>query len=483
MADDTGVQPAEWFRPGHMKAGDGAAGLYWIGDDGRPEAKIHGAWAMDKQLPSIARVFEEEMPYLLYGNAFGTAVTLIDCRVNGSKTNLSVLRDTGLRPRLAIEGLWLESGDLAFTRCDVQLRDQDTWTQWNAFDAKITETENELERDIEIRSNLPNRVTASFEGADLMLLDGSIFRQMTQAPRGWSLESKSTWRLTFEAPVPIDDILRDWIVPLQFLIMSATGRPSAVELFRATNSAWAVPDERHSSDRWVTVRVARPPSTPGKPQQGHDLLHRASDFHLERQLPLALSAVRRHRYPVEHFAALKRPQSGGPLARFVAAAQLVESFDRTLHEDAPKERQGEVVRLIAALLKDGGVPSAYRSYIKNGLKYVYEPNLERRLRRLDREAGDIIGGIAPPTWAADVQALRNVVVHGLKSSEQLTRDVRPMQVATEILMLLFESRWLLEIGFAKKQVRDLVESRVHHWIIEAHIQDNYAALAEVGGAK
>jgi hypothetical protein len=286
------------------------------------------------------------------------------------------------------------------------------------------------------------------------------------------------WRLEFDEPVAIDRILREWITPLQFLILSATGRPSAIETFGATNSTWSVPNERHSSERWVRVRLGRPPAVQGKPQQAYDLLHRASDFELGRQLPLAVDAVNRHRYPVEHFAALKG-QPGGPLARFVAAAQLVESFDRTLHDDPKKPDQGERIQGITRTLKEQAVPAAYRNYIKSSLTYFHEPSLERRLRRLDKESGDVISGIAPRGWSTDVARLRNIVVHGLRPSETLTRDARPVQVGTEILMLLFECRWLLEMGFSKKQIVDLVEGRVNHWIIKTTIQDNYEALKEI----
>jgi len=154
--------------------------------------------------------------------------------------------------------------------------------------------------------------------------------------------------------------------------------------------------------------------------------------------------VNRHRYSVEHFEALKGRGAVGYLAQFVAAAQLVESFDRSLHDD--QGRRG----------------------------------LDARLRRLSGETGGVLDEIiGHKRWAKHVARVRDIVVHGLDTSEQLTRDVRSIQVATDILLLLFEARLLVEFGFDTSKAKALIERRLKHWEIKANITQNYGHLEEI----
>jgi hypothetical protein len=452
---------------------EAAAGLYQVAEDGQPEAKVHGSWS---EMPSLFHAMADEPMPLLYGNVFGKSVTLVDCRVTSSKRGLSVLQDTTITPRMAVEGLWLEPKELAFTELSVQFWDQDVWTQWDSYRGVVSASTDDF--GLTVTYERPEAKVAELPQATVTLTDASTYDQTTH-PGGWSLKSISRFRIHFSEPIGVEDVFNRWLVPLEFLIMSATGRSSGISALTATNSTWEIANERHRADRWVEVRTSYPPRF-GKEKESHDLLHLARDFDFGRQIPRVVEVVNQHRYSVEHFAALKGRPSGGVLARFVAAAQLVESFDRTLHDDQPKPGQAAVMEQVTKLLKDTGISSKYRRKIKDVLKRSHEPSLEQRLRRLSRQSGSVLDEVVEHTrWPADVARLRNIVVHGLETSETLTRDVRSIQVSTDILLLLFEARWLWEIGFDQAQIRRLLERRAYHWSIKHRIRENYPHLAQI----
>jgi hypothetical protein len=435
MDDQQQQRPALWFHPGEVDTGQCVAGLYRVNEHGQPEVNIHGSWSDG---PGTVVSAPQDIP-LLHGNAFGKGITAVDNQLRHSQHGLfSNLQDTTLIPRYTVEGgFYLNEDELALTQVRVRFWDQDAWSLWDAFVDKDPDRTRFPPR-VEFRE--PLQRTAEVAGGTIGIEDDSVCRS-TRRPNGWIMESYSAFTLTFTEPVSIDDIFMKWLVPLQFLIMSATGRPTGIRTLRGTNDAWVIGGEEPGrTDRWVDIRTAHALRPQGD-LSTRDLLHLLPDFDFATQIPLVLEVVEQHRYSVEHFAVLRGGGAEGHLARLVAAAQLVESFDRSLHR-AP-----------------GGV------------------KLEDRLLRLNLESGEVLDEIVGhKRWAKDVVRVRDVVVHGLETSEQLTRDVRPLQVANEVLLLLFEVRLLVELGFDKSKAKGLIERRASHWEIKAAITENYAHL-------
>lgn len=428
-------RPAEWYRPGDVEKSEGASGLYRVGDDGQPEVTLHGSWS---DAPSM---FSNDPDFLdlFHGNVFGLSVTVVGGRLSRSTKGMSRLQNTTILPRCAVEGLWLGIEELALTEVHVQFWDQEEWSLSDAF---RDTTEDSGRGRLRVEYQPPEGRTAEVSQGSVKVVDASDYRQ-TMHPRGWVMESSSAFSMSFKEPVTFDDLFSRWLVPLEFLIMTATGRPTGIRSLRGTNDRWEIESVgRPFIERWVDIRVSHAPR-PAEVVNQHELLHLLPDFDFARQMPLVLDVVNRHRYSVEHFAALKGA-AGGHLARFVAAAQLVESFDRSLHDEQGKR------------------------------------GLDARLNRLSRESGGVLDEIiGHKRWAKHVARVRDIVVHGLETSEQLTRDVRSIQVATEILLLLFEARLLVAFGFPAAVAQTLIERRNRHWQIKASITENYTHLEEI----
>lgn len=447
------LRPTEWFRPGHIERDQGAAGTYSVTDNGVVEAWLHGSW---HDVPSMALAGIENMaiagveglgggfPEVIYGDAFGRRVTLVGTRRGPSRTNSGTRQQrTRIVADYGIEGLWLEPDQLAITKAVVRFIDQDLWTSWGAYPAEITFEDGVGIVGLDVRYSKPEPLEAPLDGGVVCLTDASTHQPLMN-PNGWVLKSASNFVFEFDAPIAIAQFQWQYLMPLEVLITSATGRRSGVERFRATNSEWVVPRERHEADRWISVHLGHmAPEEDTK--SSSDLLHRVTDFDFAEQLPLVFDVAQAHRYPLEHYGTLRRGAALGYLAEFIAAAQLCESFHRTLH---PTQRDGM--------------------------------GLDARLTKLDQESGGLLKEIADDkNWHKRLGRLRNIVAHGLPRSEELTSDVRSVQAGTRMLLLLFEVRFLVALGFTPEKARGLAVDRGSHgWIVLA-IKDGYPHIKEM----
>lgn len=438
------MRPTEWFRPGYIER-DKAAGTYSVTENGVVEAWLHGSW---HDVPSIALVgidkSAEGFPAMVYGDAFGRRVTLVGTRRGMSRTNSATRQQrTRIDTDYGIEGLWLQPEELALTEAVVRFIDQDLWTSWSAYPAEMRFEEGFGVIGLNVRYEKPEPLKATLSGGSLHLKDASTHQQLMN-PRRWVLKSASEFVFEFDAPIEIEQFQRQYLMPLEMLITSATGRRSGVKQFRATNCDWDVPVEHGEAGRWITVHLGHMTQEEDT-KSSTKLLHRLTDFDFAMQLPMVFDVAQVHQYSLEHYGALRRGASAGHLADFIAAAQLCESFHRTMH---PNRRD--------------------------------DMGLDARLTKLDQESGGLIKEIAEDKdWHKRLARLRNIVAHGLPRSEVLTSDVRSVQAATRMLLLLFEVRFLVALGFSAENARrHAVDRSGHRWIVLA-IKEGYPHIKEM----
>jgi len=435
------LHPVKWSRPGHDRTTDGVPGTYKVDDKGRIEVHIHDTWDGNA---SFAFAPDPEFPTMLHGEVFREAVTLVDCQVVSSKTTTTSQQDVVLRPRYAIEGgFFLDPDELSLTDVHLRFTDQDAWTEWDAFAVNQERSSVGLDEAMSTFVRPADR-EVRVNGGTLRLVDDSYVRQDVGAHR-WVLQSRSRFEVHVDNPVAIDELMSRYAYPLQVLLLSATGRMPGLMSMRGTNTAWAFKDGGDPQvSRWATVRCFHG-GDGNLPSGSIRYLHRLQDLDFTTHLPRIFDAVEAHRYSFEHFAAIHSEKAGGHLSRFVALTQLVDSFDRSLHPD------------------DRG----HRSF-------------DGRLKRLEDESGNLIDSVVGNRlWRNQIRRLRNIVVHGDESAPHLVRDPRPLVAGSEILLLLFEIRFLVEIGFASDAAKSLVEKRGTHWRITSTIKENYPHLVSL----
>jgi hypothetical protein len=289
------------------------------------------------------------------------------------------------------------------------------------------------------------KIEANVDHGVLRLVDAS-FVTYDPRQRRWVFQVQSMFEFAFTRPVAIRDVFDRYVYPLQITLLNASGRTPGVASMAGMNKAWEFgPASEHMPSKWFQVRRFHGPLvTPASTDLKY--LHRLSDLQFDEHMPKLLRAADVHRFALSHYSLLHAERAaGGNLARFGVATQLIEAFDRTLH---PHD--------------------------------ISEMALEKRLKRLDDESGNLVDEIiGTRKWRAEIAALRNFALHGDVHAVEILRDQRPLVAASEALLLLFEVRFLIAIGLAASRARELVLGRAQHWTIAAAITENYPALSAV----
>jgi hypothetical protein len=416
-----------------------------------------------------------ESPAVLHGYVYNESITLVAPRLHTGSLNFSDLNQTVLHPFYALEGAFaLDEDELFATEVCLKLWDQDAWTEWSSW-KELDESRWRYEA---IERTTPGSLTARVPGGSITLEDLSWGNQ--NDPLKIVLESQSIFRLKFDRATALNDVFENWIVPLEILIISATGRYSGIESMSITNDAWDVPEVRHESERWLRLR-RRYARRPKAKLPGLGRLHVLSNLEFGRSLPLLIDAVPKLRFSLDLYLSLLSENLPGFLVRCSTATQMVESLHRALYLQPERDQDDDLIAEVDVALRNvPGMNAEARRSIKNHLRHRNEPTLASRLKQLDGDAAGIISDIIDdPKWPNHVAHVRNVVTHGLENSVRLTQDLTATRVVNLVCQRLFEAHLLISIGLTPEQAKERVEAKDVSGNDRRYIQEGHAAMVEL----
>lgn len=424
---------SDWWLPGHEDE-DTTPGTYTVEDNGKASAVFHRILGSDS-------IFGLEDYEIVHGVTFGKAVTLVDSKVKKARAGFSGQQaEIQILPRIAIEGLLLSSEELKLTEAKVRIQRQDEWIGPRLFAAQ-REPGDRFIRGVSYQP-FPD-IHAEIPGGTVSVCDFSSYRE-----EGFDVivTSKTGFHFKFAEPVDLKSFIMEHLRGLQLLVTLASGKQCGLESLRFTNSGWEIEGSRHESERWVTARMQAPEMRTTRGKRDH--LFHFSAMNWTTQAPLVFDLSVSWKYTIEQWALLLDDRFAWPVARFAAAASAVESLDRILNPDEKYEPDGELKERVLAALSQTELSGKDRKKVKGALSRPKEISLAARIQRLSTLAPDAMKDVIDqPLWGDRVARLRHVVSHGLQSSEDLGKDVRPLQCATEVLLHLLESIFLLHLGF------------------------------------
>lgn len=467
------MRPALWYEAHDHKREDAIPGTYRIRKNGQPEANLHSPWS--ERLERLYGLGDSELPRIFHGYIYNESITLVKPRLSGGSLNFSDLNETVFHPFYALEGAFtLGEDELFATEVCVKLWDQDAWTEWSGW----RQPAGGRMRYETIERRVPDSLTARVPGGSVTLEDLSWGNQ--NDPLKIVLESQSMFRLKFDQPISLDDIFENWVVPLEILIISATGRYSGIESMRITNVEWDVDGLRHHSERWLNLQRAYAPrrktalSNLGR-------LHVLEDIEFSYLIPRLLQSIPRLRFSLDLYLSLLSENMPGYLVRCSTATQMVESLHRALFPPMSSEGNDDLIARVDMVLRQtDGINSQTRRSVKNHLSRLAEPTMASRLKQLDEGGARIISDIInDPTWPNQVAHVRNVVTHGLEHSRRLTQDLTATRVVNLICQRLFETHLLISIGFTPEKAKQRVEAKDVSGNDRHYIRKNHAAMKEL----
>ncbi|WP_157741368.1 HEPN domain-containing protein [Jiangella sp. DSM 45060] len=425
-------------------------------------AALDGIWDEDIQDASIDTW--HMVPNHLYGRVFGKAVTLIGTRVVNHRTVVPGGTQATVRATYALEGsLWLEPEECRYDELRIQFWDQEPWSAWAAYSYVLSKDFHEST----IKRTTPDPIVAEFPGARIQLEDATTI-PMPSAGRPVELRDESAIRIKFDQPLSFEEITNVWLIPIELLIITSSRRLSGIRSLAVTNSTWQVDGkDLKGPNKWMTIRTSHSSRDGMTDLSHHDTLYTLKDLDFPSLITRASAIVNSHRYSIEQYASLMSRRQTRHVEAFMSWVRMVESFSREGDEGVdgvPPEKLGDrdvLVSAVGSALQEMGWNARRRKPVKGIVNSILGPSLEQRLLAMEREAGHPVRSLIPEDdedrWANRVAYLRNIASHGLPPSKELVNDVRQVQGATAALRVLFDTRWLVELGFPVESANQLVQ--------------------------
>lgn len=406
---------------------------------------------------------------VLHGQTKEGWFTAIDSRPMRSQRTFgsSKFSDIVLRPSFVIQGdVLLQAHELSVTNVALRFWDQDSWAEW--FNLQVQNGTKE-DPTVVIKQLSPPTHSLQFDGVKISLLDAS---QTSYYPFGHgrvNINQTSRFELNFDEEVPLQDFMANWMAPLSFWISSGTRRTSGIEMMRIHNRNWTLDNDGSPVKSWLSV-TPRNPKRKFAVDDKIDFLHKLSEFDFERQLPIALATFVQHKPAIEQYLDYLHNTPSTPMVRLTVLAQMVETLDRSLDPDPPVTTDLEDTA--AALSCHVAAEPTFKKYAQGAKRVVKEsvrPTLEDRLRRLDVSTAKVVSEMLNRrSWKADIANIRNSIVHGLPSSSYFLTNYIPIQIAIDILEMLFELRLMVALGFTAEEVKKKVTKDDPRWFGRKH---------------
>lgn len=430
--------PARWYRPGDDYIGPGASGTYKVDANGRVEAHVFELFP-DEKMSLFGP--KDSIPSVLHGEVLGEGVTLVGCRVNQHRSGMTSQRDLTLSADYSLEGFGvLDPEELKFTHLKFRFTNQEEWTQWNRF--SVMEDQSFRLNDLGVVLRNAPKYIANIDGSELELVDHSTVAYEHEAHR-WILQSRTYFEYRFKSSISIDEALDRFVYPLQVMLLVACQMlPGLIDVAgHDRNWNFGSAPARRPSEWFQLRRYHGPVERPAISSLNY--LFTLDDFEFASQMPKVIQAVNTHRYALSRYAYIRSDRFVGEYKeRFSVAAQLIEAFDRTLRPDG----------------KESGA-------------------FDKCLKHMEDESGNLVDRIiGNKKWRGELAVLRNIVLHGDSNADNDLRDQHPLVVGYEALMLLFEVRFFVELGFEPERAKRLVTRRANHRSIERAIQNGYPSL-------
>ena len=472
MSEEARTLPAKWSRTNDLGEQETIVGSLEISPD-FPTHLIHLTedFASDHDVLSGFLSEQEELDVfpVLHGQTKEGFFTAIDSRpVRSNRTYGSAkLSDIVLRPTFVIQGdVLLNADELSVTHVTLRFWDQDAWAEWYNLNIKNATKDDPT---VVITQLPPETHSLELDGAKISLLDAS---QTSYFPFGHgrvSVNQTSRFELEFEEEVPLQDFMAKWMSPLSFWISSGTRRTSGIEMMRIHNRNWVSDVDGSPVTSWLSV-IPRNPKRKFAADDRIDFLHKLNEFDFERQLPVVLDVYETYRPAVDQYLDYLHNMPSTPMVRLTVLAQMVETLDRSLDPDPSVTTElQEAATALSTHVASEPTLKKYASGTKRVVTESVRPTLEARLRRLDISTGKIVGEMLNrKSWKSDIALIRNSIVHGLPSSSFFLTNYIPIQIAIDILEMLFEFRLMVALGFTADEVKKKVTEDDPRWFGRKH---------------
>jgi hypothetical protein len=258
---------------------------------------------------------------------------------------------------------------------------------------------------------------------------------------------------TMDPPLSLPRLERDYVGPLQDLILFATRRQSYLTGLTA---------HFHAERPWSVEVLQQPYPRPRDSPPVYALALNLRDHGDPPTLIAAWYALRRKVGPVwdQFFGVLDRPESLLE-DRLLGIMSFAEGYHRTLYPDPPlaasEARAAETA--IKAALKP--LAKDVRRIYKAALGYANSLTQRERLEHLTSRAFDVLGDwwdLDPDVLCAELSDTRNWLIHWGKPGRNVVKDDQGMSDLVRRLIVVMYVNLLLDLGLDRDAATKVIGS-------------------------
>lgn len=282
-----------------------------------------------------------------------------------------------------------------------------------------------------------------------LLLFASQQHSVSREKEHMEIRASAQW--TLDPPMPLPDLERDYINPLQDLILFATRRQSYMTSLTA----------HFESRSPLSVEIIQQPYP--RPRDTSDVYALALNLR-DNDDPAALIAawfdLRRKVGPVwdQFFAVLDRPESLLE-DRLLGLVAFAEGYHRALHDQPPlsDDEDKAAKKAVKAILKDKHVRKVYTI----ALGHANSQTLHDRLEQMTSRATNVLGAwwdLDQDLLCAELKDTRNWLIHWGDPGKHVVEDAQGIVDLVRRLTVVMYVNILLDLGLNEEAAAHVIGS-------------------------
>lgn len=397
-------------------------------------------------------------PAVLHGlgnqGPFFTARKLIRA---GARIGMPGFPSEVLRPQSLIVGAHVDETTL-YDEAILQATYLSDWLQESGIRIEMRQGSNEQKGSVAASYVWPEiRTSQVAPGVTISTWSG---HQGTPMRAGYTISETVALKITVETGVLVDDLVRDYVMPILDLVSFATGRSNAVDrlTIRTPSVTQTIGEQIQREDlEYVTEWIVKRP----KVEPERLMIHHMRFALMEAPMGFDLLIQRWYKLYKDlrpslapYFGLLYAPPTYVDL-RLVSISQALEAYHRASKLRRAAMSKEDFAAFKKALLQ--ACPPGKRGFLELKLGYLNEiSQVDRTLQLIDRAKVALRRLLeSRPDFAVDFINARNIKTHPDQEKGDATGT--QMYDLTRVGTFLFEANVMLDLGFDDTQCAALFE--------------------------
>lgn len=449
-----------WWLPGHED--QQVAGILRSTSAGEVTLELIGSFE------SLEGLFSESggrYPLVLgFGNEC-KQVTLLDCLTTRRQFGMPGIASETLTP---LKGLLLganisDARHLEFERLSLRIERLSEWAGVSGLELEMTAGQRADLRRLQLTYEPPEALRGEIDQHAIEIASG--FQTGGIGSSAPSVREILSINVTPDVPMSLEDLDRDFILPIQHLLTLGLDRPAQVSGVRVFSQHVTMPVGDESRRMPVELRrqtlVDAAEDEPDRPLIPHEMLFVLGDYPggWSSLIPKWFETYQAMKDAINLFMGTRYAPARYVEGRFLTLAQALEVYDRRKHPKADEPSEEHIARINAVI---GSSPDQFRAWLEQQLRFSHQPSFRRRVRNTVERVAPALSTMFPNSkaQASFVNAVcgaRNYYTHWDESETSIELSGAKLHWLSQKIVWILKVAILIDLGLSPDSVKELLE--------------------------